>query len=150
VAVGTCASYGGVAAAEPNPAGVQGVAEFTGGTVLNIPGCPPHPDWIAWGMTQLLDQQPIQYDSEGRPFELFKERLHDLCERLLLDETEVLGVDNECQQPLGCRGQLCWAPCFRNHWNNEANWCVDANAPCIGCTEPDFPTRDLYKSITNR
>jgi hydrogenase small subunit len=148
--VGTCASFGGVAAAEPNPAGVQGVPEFTGLTTLNIAGCPPHPDWIAWGITQLLDQQRIHYDAEGRPFELFNQRLHDVCDRLLLDETEVLGADHLCQQQHGCRGQLCWAPCFSHHWNNKANWCVDANAPCIACTEPDFPSRDLYKSITNR
>jgi NiFe hydrogenase small subunit HydA len=149
MAVGTCASFGGVAAAEPNPAGVQGVDAFTGLTTLNISGCPPHPDWIALGITQLLDQQRIRIDAEGRPFELFNARMHDVCERLLQDEAHALGVDHECQQRFGCRGQICWAPCNRFHWNSGANWCVDANAPCIGCTEPDFPAVDLYKSIVN-
>lgn len=148
--VGTCASFGGVAAAEPNPGAVQSVPEFTGLTTLNIAGCPPHPDWIAWGLTRLLDQERIRIDAEGRPFDLFSERLHDTCERILLTETDVLGVDNHCQQPKGCRGQLCWAPCSSYHWNNGANWCVDANAPCIGCTEPDFPNRDLYATIVHR
>lgn len=147
--VGTCASFGGVAAAAPNPAGVQSVPAFTGRTTLNVAGCPPHPDWIAWGLTQLLDQQRIRIDAEGRPFDLFSERLHDLCDRLLAGEADELGVDGLCHQPNGCRGQLCWAPCHRFHWNNEAGWCVDANAPCIACTEPDFPATDLYESVTN-
>lgn len=147
--VGTCASFGGVAAADPNPAGVQSVPAFTGLTTLNIAGCPPHPDWIALGLTQLLNQQRIRLDSDGRPFELFNERMHDRCERLLNPQTHELGADHLCHLRFGCRGLVTFAPCARFHWNNEANWCVDANAPCIGCADPDFPSRNLYESLTN-
>lgn len=147
MAVGTCASFGGVAATGPNPTGVQSVGEFTGLTTLNIPGCPPHPAWIAWGMTQLIAQQPIQIDADGRPFELFNQRLHDTCQRLGRDKANLLGVDDLCVQLNGCRGQICWSPCPRFPWNNDANWCIDANAPCIGCTEPAFPEVGLYESI---
>ncbi|MBW2528553.1 MAG: iron hydrogenase [Deltaproteobacteria bacterium] len=147
--VGTCASFGGVAAADPNPAAVQSVPEFTGLTTLNVSGCPPHPDWIAWAIGQLLDQQRIRIDADGRPFDLFSERMHDRCERLLNEQTHALGVDHLCHLRFGCRGLVTFAPCARFPWNNGANWCVDANAPCVGCADPDFPNRGLYESLTN-
>ena len=44
VAMGSCASWGGVAAAAPNPTEAKGIPEIlTGKTVVTIPGCPPSP-----------------------------------------------------------------------------------------------------------
>ena len=41
IAVGTCATFGGIPAAAPNPTGAVGVqAAVPGATVLNLPGCP--------------------------------------------------------------------------------------------------------------
>jgi NiFe hydrogenase small subunit HydA len=145
--VGTCAAWGGVAASAPNPAGVVGTKELTGLTTLNIPGCPANPDWIVWGLGQLLDQQTIEIDSKGRPFALFNLRLHDRCPRLLAEVATAQGQEGQCSQKLGCRGQMCWAPCPVTPWNNGASWCVDANAACIGCTEPDFPQRGLTEPM---
>jgi hydrogenase small subunit len=140
---GTCASWGGISAAEPNPAGVVGTRTHIDRVTLNIPGCPPSPDWIIWGLTQLIDQQRIEIDRHGRPFELFKERLHDRCPRLQAEEATSHAQDGLCSRLLGCRGQFAWAPCPVTSWNHGANWCVDANAMCIACTEPDFPHRGL-------
>ena len=146
--VGTCACWGGVAASAPNPAGVQGAGAVTGLTTLNIPGCPAHPDWIVWGLSHLLDQATIELDAYGRPFELFNQRLHDRCPRLVSEEATSYGVDQSCVRKLGCRGQMCWAPCPATLWNHKASWCLDANAPCLGCTEPDFPQIGLMQPIT--
>jgi hydrogenase small subunit len=147
MSVGTCACWGGVAAAAPNPTGVQGAQQVLGATTLNIPGCPPHPDTIVWGLAQLLAQATIELDQYGRPFELFGQRLHDRCPRLQAEEADSVGVDGSCVRKLGCRGQACWAPCPVMPWNHGANWCVDANANCIGCTEPDFPGIGLNEPI---
>ena len=49
IAVGTCASYGGVCGASPNPTDAVGVQDALAGKnlppIINIPGCPLHPDW---------------------------------------------------------------------------------------------------------
>jgi hydrogenase small subunit len=71
LAVGTCAAFGGIPAAPPNPNGIKSVKNLTGKTTINIAGCPPHPDRIAWVVVQLLLNKPIFLDSSGRPTALF-------------------------------------------------------------------------------
>jgi Ni,Fe-hydrogenase I small subunit len=61
VAVGTCAANGGISGAYGNPTGASGMQfrrdkaggilgsayrSLSGFPVINIPGCPAHPDWI--------------------------------------------------------------------------------------------------------
>jgi hydrogenase small subunit len=139
VCVGTCAAWGGIPAAPPNPAGIMGVKALTGRTTVNIPGCPTHPDWIVWAVVQLLLGNPIPLDSFGRPTEFFSNTVHNLCPRNGATKATTFGVDNNCLMDLGCRGPETMANCPSQKWNNQVNWCVDANAPCIGCTEPGFP-----------
>ena len=143
--IGTCAAWGGIPAAPPNPTGVMGVKELTGKTTINIPGCPTHPDWIVWAVVQLLTNKPIALDSFGRPTQFFSTTVHDLCPRNGGTRATKIGVDNTCLMDLGCRGPMTMSNCPQQKWNNQVNWCVDANAPCIGCTEPGFPgTNPFY------
>ncbi|MCU0580173.1 MAG: hydrogenase small subunit [Desulfobacterota bacterium] len=143
--VGTCAAWGGIPAAPPNPTGVKGVKEVTGRNTINIPGCPTHPDWIVWAVVQLLTNQPIALDGYGRPTHFFSTSVHDLCPRQGNVVAQNYGRDHQCLMDLGCRGPLTMANCPMQKWNNRVNWCVDANAPCIGCTEPGFPgTNPFY------
>jgi hydrogenase small subunit len=143
--IGTCAAWGGIPAAPPNPTGVMGVKELTGKNTINIPGCPTHPDWIVWAVVQLLTNKPIALDSFGRPTQFFSATVHDLCPRNGGTKATKIGVDNTCLMDLGCRGPATMANCPQQKWNNQVNWCVDANAPCIGCTEPGFPgTNPFY------
>jgi len=143
--IGTCAAWGGIPAAPPNPTGVMGVKALTGKDTINIPGCPTHPDWIVWAVVQLLLGKPIALDSFGRPTQFFGTTVHDQCPRNGLTKATTIGVDNNCLMDLGCRGPATMANCPLQKWNNQVNWCVDANAPCIGCTEPGFPgTNPFY------
>lgn len=146
LAVGTCACYGGMSAAGPNPTGVTGVSQVTGRPVVNIPGCPPHPDWIVWGLVQILLGLPVDLDQAGRPVVLYSAKVHDHCPRREAEEAEIFGVDRSCLEELGCRGPECYASCPATGWNNGANWCVDANVPCHNCTAPGFPFTSLLKS----
>jgi len=139
IAAGTCASYGGVAAAPPNPTGVKGLKDFTGKSVINIPGCPTHPDWLVWTIVQLLLNNPMPLDSNGRPTGLFSRTVHSQCPRRETDEAGTFGVDKHCLRELGCRGPETICSCPTTLWNGKTNWCIDANAPCIGCTSPTFP-----------
>lgn len=141
--IGTCASWGGIPAAPPNPTGVKGVKAATGKNTINIAGCPPHPDWIVWAVVQILLGKSISLDRYGRPKFLFGSTVHDRCPREDRDEAHTFGVDNRCLEELGCRGPHTRGNCPTQLWNNRTNWCVDANAPCIGCTEPQFPFTQL-------
>ncbi len=145
--IGTCAAWGGIPAAPPNPAGVVGVKALTGRDTINIPGCPTHPDWIAWTVVQLLTNTPISVDGDGRPTQFFSATVHELCPRRGgTIATDTIGVDGACLMALGCRGPFTMSNCPQQKWNNQANWCIDANAPCIGCTEPGFPGTDPFYS----
>jgi hydrogenase small subunit len=146
--IGTCAAWGGIPAAPPNPAGVVGVKDLTGRDTINIPGCPTHPDWIVWAVVQLLTKAYIDVDSYGRPTQFFgAATVHDLCPRRGgTIAASTIGVDGACLMGLGCRGPMTMSNCPQQKWNNQANWCVDANAPCIGCTEPGFPGTEPFYS----
>lgn len=144
VAVGSCASFGGIAAAGSNPAGVISVAAATGKTTLNIAGCPPHPDSIVWAIAQLLIGRTPAVDSSGRPLDLYGTMVHRDCPRSGPTMTTTFGTDHQCLMALGCRGPKTMAPCPSQKWNNSNNWCVDANSPCLGCTESTFPSGDFY------
>lgn len=139
VAIGNCASFGCVPAAPPNPTGIKGVKDATGRSVINLPGCPVHPDWVVWAIVQILTGASVSLDSYGRPTAFFSRTVHDQCPRRETEEADTFGIDSRCLKHLGCRGPITRANCPNVKWNGAVNWCVDANAPCIGCTEPTFP-----------
>ncbi len=71
LAIGTCASFGGMPSDDPNPTGIVSVSELTGVATVNIPGCPTHPDWIVWTIAHLLSGETLQTDDHNRPVELY-------------------------------------------------------------------------------
>jgi hydrogenase small subunit len=141
LAVGTCASFGGVAAARPNPTGVKSLKAATGRSVINIPGCPTHPDWVVWTIAQLLAGKLPALDTFGRPAALFRGEnlnVHNRCPREEMEEVKTFGVVG-CLKELGCKGEKVQGDCPTRRWNNQTNWCVGANSICLGCTESGFP-----------
>jgi len=144
VCIGNCAAWGGVPAAAPNPTGVQGVKAVTLRNTVNVAGCPPHPNWMIWTLVKLLAGTLGSLDQFGRPTGLFNRTVHDLCERREREEARTFGQDGLCLEELGCWGPSTQAPCPTTRFNNGVNWCVDANALCIGCARPDFPGAAIH------
>jgi hydrogenase small subunit len=141
-AVGTCASFGGIPAAAPNPTGACGVQEFLNMPVINIPGCPPHPDWIIGTLAHLILYGLPELDGDNRPTMFFGQNLHEICPNVeLFDNNELAGQFGEtgCLGMLGCKGPLTNADCPSRRWNNARNWCIGSGSLCFGCTEPGFP-----------
>lgn len=151
IAYGTCATYGGVQAAAPNPTKAVGVRDITDKPVINISGCPPNPynllGTITYFLTKLKEGgDPIPpLDGEGRPELFFGESVHDNCPRLkhfdegnfaksFSDETARKGY---CLMQLGCKGPYTYNNCPTVKFN-QTNWPVEAGHPCIGCSEPNF------------
>ena len=144
VCVGNCASFGGVPAAPPNPTRATSVSRIIGRQTINIAGCPTHPDWITWAIVQILLGNPIPTDGYGRPTGLFGRTVHSMCPRREDDDHGDTGFDaGECLRERGCLGPESPGNCPSVMWNGGLTWCVDAEAPCLGCTAADFPRSPL-------
>ncbi|MCP4115206.1 MAG: hydrogenase small subunit [Desulfobacteraceae bacterium] len=147
LAVGTCAAYGGIPAAEGNVTEAVGVTtlfeKFGIKTpVINVPGCPPHPDWIVGTIAHLLTKGLPELDDDGRPLLFFGENVHENCPYLDYFDEEIFSetfTDKKgCRMEIGCKGPDANADCFNRRWNGGLNWCIE-NAVCIACVEPGFP-----------
>jgi hydrogenase small subunit len=151
IAVGTCASFGGIPAANPKPTNalsVDGALAYLSRTktVINIPGCPIHPDWFVGTGVNLLAGNPVTLDSYKRPMQYFGNRIHQEgnCPFKGWQEVHNLG-EQGCLKEIGCKGTVTYADCYSRKWNNPGkgqagvNWCVAARTPCHGCTQPNFP-----------
>jgi len=160
VALGTCAAYGGMHAARPNPSGCVSVKEALAKAgiekpLVNVPGCPPHPDWFTGTVGQaLLFGWPSdgEVDAVGRPRRFYGRLLHDLCPRRGDFEAHKFAKapgDPGCLYELGCKGPWTHADCPEREFNGGVNWCVKAGSPCHGCVEPFFPdvSSPIYEKI---
>ncbi|MFW6323617.1 MAG: NiFeSe hydrogenase small subunit [Desulfovibrionales bacterium] len=147
LSVGTCAAYGGIPAAYGNLTGATDVKtvfdQFGVSTpVVNVPGCPPHPDWMVGTVAHVLMYGVPELDDYGRPKLFFGRNIHENCPyRGYYDDgvfSETLTQKEGCRLEVGCKGPYTNADCWKRHWNNGVNWCLQ-NAVCIGCVEPGFP-----------
>jgi hydrogenase small subunit len=156
VALGTCASYGGIFGAKPNPTGCIGVSALLDKVgistpVINVPGCPPHPDWFTGTVARvLLGGLPSaeEVDDDGRLLTFYGKLIHENCpRRAYFDEGKFAKKfgDEGCLHELGCKGPLTYADCPIRLWNNGQNWCIGSGGVCIGCTQPEFP--DLFSPM---
>ena len=114
IAIGTCATFGGVQAATPNPTGAVGVDELVSDKpIVNISGCPPNPITFLGTILHYLtfNRLPV-LDGLNRPLFAYGRRIHDHCERRAHfdegrfveqfgDEFHKLGY---CLYKVGCKG----------------------------------------------
>jgi len=164
LAIGTCAAFGGVPAAPPNPMDVSGLqwlqakqggllpAEWhsrRGLPVINIAGCPAHPLTIIQTIIALIDQgDSLALDPFNRPLECYNTMVHQGCTRNEYHEYDVEETDfggRGCLFfNLGCQGPNTVGTCNSVLWNNQKSK-TRAGVPCFGCTSPLFPaTKDLF------
>ena len=158
VAVGTCASFGGLAAAAPNPTGAMGIAELMERGIVprrplvNLPGCPPIPEVMSTVLAHRVafgGFPPL--DDKGRPLAFYGETVHDRCSRRGHFEAGrfAKSFDDEgarsgwCLLELGCKGPVTRNACSTIRWNGVSNP-VESGHPCLGCAEPGFWDRGSF------
>ncbi len=148
VAVGTCATFGGVPSASPNPTGAVGVQDIVRGKpIINIPACPANPANITGTILYfVLTGQVPELDHLNRPKFAFGYRIHDNCERRahfdageFVEEWGDIGAQNNfCLYKMGCKGPMTFNNCSIVRYNEAVNWPIGAGHGCIGCSEPQF------------
>lgn len=146
IALGACAAFGGIPAAEHNPTGAVSVPDFLkkhgfSKPIIRLPGCPAHPDWLVGTVVHVLKFGLPALDKLGRPEMFFANLIHDQCPRFPDYERENFAKafgDEGCLFELGCMGPNTFADCTVRLWNGGINTCILAGGPCIGCASEDF------------
>ncbi|HDN97679.1 MAG TPA: hypothetical protein ENG68_00765 [bacterium] len=147
IALGTCSSFGGIPAGSPNPTGCKSVGEVMEEEkiekiLINIPGCPPHPDWFIGTIYKLMKGEEVEVDELKRPLDFYGGLIHENCPRRPYFDKGKFAfkfAEEGCLYLLGCKGPFVNSDCPLRQWNGGINWFVKNGAPCIGCVEPDFP-----------
>jgi hydrogenase small subunit len=157
VAVGTCATYGGIHAMAGNPTGCMGLADYLGWDfrsagglpIVNIPGCPVQPEnfmeTLTWVLYQAAGMAPvIPLDEMLRPQWLFGKTVHEGCDRAAYYEQGDFARDYnspKCLVKVGCWGPVVNCNVPKRGWMNGVGGCPNVGGICIGCTMPGFPDK---------
>lgn len=146
IAIGSCASFGGVAAADPNPTGATGAPEvLKGKTVVTIPGCPANPYNLLGTVLQYATFGTLPaLDDKGRPKFAYGRTIHEHCPRRAHFDAgrfaEQFGDEGHrqgyCLYKLGCKGPQTHANCSVLSFCEVVDaWPIGIGHPCVGCTE---------------
>jgi hydrogenase small subunit len=146
IAIGSCASWGGMPSTKPNPTGASPVHEVLGKPVVTIPGCPPNPyNFLSTVVHFLTFGKLPEVDKLGRPKFAYSRLIHENCERRAHFDAgrfaQEFGDDGHrkgwCLYKLGCKGPETYANCPAVLFGDVSNasWPVGTGHPCIGCTE---------------
>jgi hydrogenase small subunit len=148
LSIGTCAAFGGLPQAAPNPTGAVAISEIVKDKpIVNIPGCPPIPEAMTGTVAHFLSFGKLpELDELHRPKAFFGETIHDRCYRRPFYERGLFAkrFDDEgarqgwCLYELGCKGPVAYNACATLKWNGGTSFPIQSGHGCLGCSEPNF------------
>jgi hydrogenase small subunit len=163
IAIGSCASWGGIPSADPNPTGATGAPQILKGkTVVTLPGCPANPyNFLGVALQYATFGTLPKLDDKGRPEFAYGRTIHEHCPRRAHFDAgrfaEQFGDAGHrqgyCLYKLGCKGPATHANCSVAHFCEVVDaWPIGIGSPCFGCTEssigfrvPAFQTIDIRR-----
>lgn len=159
VAMGSCAAFGGIPKAKPNPTGAVAISDVVKDKpIVNVPGCPPIPVVMTGVLAHYLTFGRLpDLDDKMRPIAFYGETIHDRCyRRPFYDQGKFArSFDDEgarrgwCLFELGCKGPVTHNACATTKWNGGTSWPVESGHGCLGCSEPDFwDAGGFYKALS--
>jgi len=159
VSIGTCAAYGGIPHANPNPTNAVSVADLINDKpIINVPGCPPIPAVITGVIMHFVTFGTLpELDSLGRPLSFYGQSIHDRCYRRPFYEKGLFAdtFDDEgakkgwCLYKVGCKGPVTYNACATMKWNAGTSFPIESGHGCLGCSEPNFwDAGDFYKALS--
>ena len=152
IAIGSCASWGGIPSSDPNPTGAVGVDTVVSGkAIVNLPGCPPNPyNLLAVVLEYVTMNRLPELDDLRRPTFAYERVIHENCPRRAHFDAgryaHAFGDEGHrqgwCLYKLGCKGPVTHAACSTRHFNEIPGvWPIGIGAPCLGCTEKNVVWR---------
>jgi hydrogenase small subunit len=160
IAWGSCASWGCVQAAKPNPTNAVPIDKvITDKPIIKVPGCPPIAEVMTAIVTYVLtfDRLP-ELDRQGRPKMFYSQRIHDKCYRRPHFDAGQFAEkwDDEgaragyCLYKMGCKGPTTYNACSTTRWNEGTSFPIQSGHGCIGCSEDGFWDKgSFYDRLTN-
>lgn len=159
IAVGSCAAFGGLPNADPNPTGAVPISALVKDKpLINISGCPPMAQAMAGTITYMLAFGRVpELDHLNRPRAFFGETIHDRCYRRPFYERGMFAKSFDdagaregwCLFELGCKGPVTYNACATLKWNGGVSFPIESGHGCIGCSEPRFWDRGgIYKPLS--
>ena len=146
IAIGSCASFGGIPAADPNPTGATGAPQILAGkTVVTIPGCPANPyNFLGTALQFVTFGTLPALDDKGRPRFAYGRVIHEDCPRRPHFDAgrfvQQFGDEGHregwCLYKMGCKGPVTHANCsLQPFCEVPGAWPIGIGHPCVGCTE---------------
>ncbi|MCJ7442420.1 MAG: hydrogenase small subunit [Thermoanaerobaculaceae bacterium] len=146
IAIGSCASWGGIPSADPNLTGAKGAPQvLPGKTVVTIPGCPANPYNLLGTVLQYATFGTLPaLDDLARPRFAYGRVIHEDCPRRphfdagrFVQQYGDEGHRNGwCLFKMGCKGPATHANCsLKNFCEVDGAWPIGTGHPCVGCTE---------------
>ena len=160
IAWGSCASWGCVQAAKPNPTTAVPINKvITDKPIVKVPGCPPIPEVMTAVVTYIatFDRLP-DLDRQGRPLMFYSQRIHDKCYRRphfdagqFVEKWDDEGArEGYCLYKMGCKGPTTYNACSTTRWNDGVSFPIGSGHGCIGCSEDGFWDKgSFYDRLTN-
>jgi len=163
IAIGSCASWGGIPSADPNPTGARGApGVLQDYTVVTIPGCPANPYNFLGTVLQFATFGTLPaLDDQARPEFAYGRTIHEDCPRRphfdagrFVEQFGDYGHQNGwCMYKMGCKGPETFNNCSTKGFGETGGtWPVSIGHPCFGCSEygvgfnkPLFETAEVLR-----
>lgn len=150
IAIGSCATWGGIPAAAGNPTGAMGLQDHLGPAfksraglpVVNVPGCAPSGEAFLEALAAVLlhlgGSVPLELDAQNRPRWLYPAHATP-CP----PGADAVRAEEAPGPAIGC-------PVPRQGWSKGLGGCARVGGACIGCTAPGFADRYLEPARRHR